>query len=155
MKIFTYKQSELPPLPPNLEETLANLDTQIAGLICENMGNYLALQKISEMLSDCTDTCELNLQQIEVLPDEQTAQPTLKDLSIEQKQLIYSCCYTNTLLLDFLSELTGSSVEEIVGALAVNSEFCSEPPTRATVERWIDELMKASKSDKTFFFKRM
>ena len=155
MKTFTYRQSELPPMPPGLEVAVAELDTQIAGLICENIGNYLALQKISEMLSDCTDTCELNLQQIEVVADGQTVQPTLKDLPIEQKQLVYSCSYTNSVLLNLLSELTGRSAESLATEIATQSLIYSRQPTIAVVETFIDELVEASKSDSTWYFKRM
>jgi len=155
MKTFKYRQSKLPPMPPGLEVAVAELDTQIAGLVCENIGNHLALQKISEMLSDCTDTCELNLQQIEVVADGQTVQPTLKDLPIEQKQLVYSCSYTNSVLLNLLSELTGRSAESLATEIAAQSLIYSRQPTIAAVETFIDNLMEASKSDSTWYFKRM
>ncbi len=122
MKIFTYSLSQLPPLLPEIEAKVADLDTQIAALINENAGNYLALQLIERMLSDCTDTCDLNLNCIQIVADgeiNEKQECSLKDLSFEQKRLVYSLSFTNSVLLNLLSDLTGQTVE----ALATKSEL--------------------------------
>ncbi|MCY7383319.1 MAG: hypothetical protein LH628_12190, partial [Microcoleus sp. CAN_BIN18] len=146
---------ELPPMPPGLEVAVAELDTQIAGLICENIGNYLALRELSEMLSDCIDTCELNLNSIQIVSDGTKEQYSLKKLPLEQKRLIYSCSFTNSVLLDLLSNLTEQSPEDIAKEIATKARIYSKPPTTAELEEFIDQLLLASESDSNWHFKRM
>ncbi|WP_293126866.1 hypothetical protein [Microcoleus sp. bin38.metabat.b11b12b14.051] len=156
MKTFTYRQSELPPIPPGLEVAVAELDTQIAGLICENIGNYRALSEIAEMLTDCMDTCDLNLNSIQVVADTTKKEcSSLKDLPIDQKQIIYSCLRINSVVLGMLSQFTDSSPEDVAQKVANIIQAQAEPVTEAEVERFIDELIEASQSGADYFFKRM
>jgi len=155
MKTFTYRQSELPPMPPGLEVSVAGLDTQIAGLICENIGNYRALSAISEMLTDCLDTCDLNLNSIQIVADITKKECSLKDLSINQKQIIYSCLRTNSFLLDLVAQLTNRSVEDQAQEIADRIQVSTKPVTTAEVENSINELSEASQSDADYFFTRM
>jgi len=155
MKTFTYRQSELPPMPPGLEVVVAELDTQIAGLIIENIGNYRALSAIAEMLTDCLDTCDLNLNSIQIVADTTKKECSLKDLSINQKHIIYSCLCTNSVLLDFFSQLTNRPAEDIAQEIADRTQACIRPVTTSEVEQSINELIEASESDADYFFIRI
>lgn len=150
----------MPSLRPEIKAEIVALDVQIADLILRSQGNYRELEELAEVLDNCLDSCELNLNSIRIIANDSPSDHhkelcSLKDLPIELKQLIYSCSHTNSVLLSLLSEITNRSVESLVAEIATQSEIYSEPVTVARVEEWMDELMKASKSDKTFFFKRM
>ena len=66
---FTYRQSELPELSLETKGEIAALDIRIADFILQNRGHYHALQELSEILLNCADTCELNLNSIRLVPD--------------------------------------------------------------------------------------
>jgi len=107
------------------------------------------------MLSDCTDTCDLNLNSIQVVADGPTVQPTLKDLSIKDKQLICSGFFTHSILLGLLSEITGNFAESLAPTLSVNAQIYSRPTTVSEFEKFRDELMESSPSNGNFFFKML
>ncbi|MEG4360175.1 hypothetical protein QUB42_32695 [Microcoleus sp. Aus8_D1] len=158
MKTFTYRQSELPPIPPEVEAKVAELDTQIADLISKNAGNFLALQQIETMLSDCTDTCDLNLDCIQIAADDgdsEKQQCTLKDLSLHHKGLVHSLSFTNSILLNWLSNISGRTPEDISNEIETHAQIYSKPPTTAEIEEFIDHLTKVGKSNRTWYFKRM
>lgn len=149
----------MPLLRPEIKAETVALDVQIADLILRSQGNYRELEELAEVLDNCMDSCELNLNSIRIIADDSPSddlkEPTLKDLPIQQKQTIYSLSYTNSVLLNLLSESTNRSVESLVAEIATQSPFYSRHPTIADVETFIDKLTEASKSDKSFFFKRM
>ena len=158
MKTFTYRQSELPPIPPEVEAKVADLDTQIADLISKNAGNFLALQQIETMLSDCTDTCDLNLNCIQIVADgadSEKQQCSLKDLSLRQKRLVHSLSFANSVLLNLLSKITEQDAEDIAKEIGTHAQIYSRPPTTAEIEEFIDQLTKAGESNSTWHFKRM
>ena len=71
---FTYRHSELPPIPPEIQAEIVGLDVQIADLILKSQGNYRALEQLTEILDNCLDSCELNLQFIRIIADD-SSQP--------------------------------------------------------------------------------
>ena len=155
MKTFTYRQSEIEPISPELKAQIADLKSQINKLTGENNGHYLALQELTKVLSNCLDGCDLNINCIEIVSDDYNP-CSLKDLPIEIKQLIWSCSYTNSLLLKQLSCLRKITHKELVAEINKHSAIYARVPTVKEAEQFIDELTQASLSgDKNFFLKRM
>ena len=155
---FTYRHSELPPVRPEIQAEIVVLDCYIADLTLKLQGNYRELDQLSEVLDSALDTCELNLQSIRIIADD-TQQPpivTMKELPLEEKELIYSISFTNSVLLNLLSQLTKRKPEDIGAELATISSLHKKPPTIAEVEELIAQLTLARSEVKDgFVFKRM
>jgi len=155
---FTYRHSELPPVRPEVQAEIVALDCYIADLIFKSQGNYRELKQLSEVLDSLLDTCELNLQSIRIIADD-TQQPpivTIKNLPLEEKELIYSISFTNSVLLNVLSNLTNKTPEEVGAEIAMLSSIHKMPPTIAEVEELITQLTLARSNAKDgFVFKRM
>jgi hypothetical protein len=155
---YTYRHSDLPSVRPEIQAEIVALDVQFADLILKSQGNYRELEQLAEVLENCLDTCQLNLQSIRIIADD-TQQPpvvTLKDLGLEDKRLIYSISFTNSVLLNLLSHITGKEPQRMGEEIAVNSSIYAQPPTRSEVEEVITELTSAQSNAKDgFVFKRM
>jgi hypothetical protein len=155
---FTYRHSELPPVRPEVQAEIVALDVKLADLILKSQGNYRELEQLSEVLDNCLDTCQVNLQSIRIVADD-TQQPpivTMENLPLEEKELIYSISFTNSVLLNLLSNLTKRKPEEIGKEIAMLSSFHKKPPTVAEVEELIVQLTLARRNVKDgFVFKRM
>jgi hypothetical protein len=155
---YTYRHSELPPVRPEIQAEIVALDVQLADLILKSQGNYRELEQLAEVLDNCLDTCQLNLQSIRIVADD-TQQPpiaTLKDLQLEDKELIYSISFTNSVLLNLLSDFTNQEPEDIGKELARLASIHKEPPTIAEIEELITQLASSRSNVKDgFVFKRM
>ena len=154
---YTYRHSDLPSVRPEIQAEIVALDVQLADLIFKSQGNYRELEQIAEVLDSCTDTCQLNLQSIRIIADD-TQQPivTLKDLALEDKELIYSISFTNSVLLNLLSNLTNRKPEEIGKELALLASLHKKTPTVAEIDELITQLTLARSNAKDgFVFKRM
>lgn len=158
MDTYTYRHSELPSVRPEIKAEIVALDVQLADLILKSQGNYRELEELREVLDSCLDTCELNLQSIRIIADEtpQARIATIKDLPLEEKELIYSISFTNSVLLNLLSQITNRKPEEIGAELALLSSVHKQPPTAAEVEELITQLTLARSDVKDgFVFRRM
>ncbi len=105
---FTYRHSELPVVRPAIKSEIAELDVRIADLILRSQGNYRELQELAEVLENCLDSCELNLSSIRIVADD-IPQPiiqiitgglhpiSMKDLPMEEKQIIFSTAITSSI----------------------------------------------------------
>jgi hypothetical protein len=154
---YTYRHSELPSLRPEIQAEIVALDVQLADLILKSQGNYRELQQLAEVLDNCLDICQLNLQSIRIVADD-TQQPivTLKDLQLEDKELIYSISFTNSVLLNLLSSLTHREPEDIGKELALLASTHKQSPTIAEIEELITQLGSARRNVKDgFVFERM
>jgi hypothetical protein len=154
---YTYRHSELPSVRPEIQAEIVALDVQLADLILKSQGNYRELEQLAEVLDNCLDTCQLNLQSIRIVSDD-TQQPivTLKDLQLEDKELIYSISFTNSVLVNLLCDLTHREPEDIGKELAMLSSIHKQPPTIAEIEEMITQLGSARSNVKNgFVFKRM
>jgi hypothetical protein len=155
---YTYRQAELPPVRPEIQAEIVALAVQLADLILKSQGNYRELEQLAEVLDNCLDTCQLNLQSIRIVADD-TQQPpiaTLKDLQLEDKELIYSISFTNSVLLSLLSDITNQKPEDIGKELARLSSIHKHSPTIAEIEEMITQLASAQSNVKDgFVFKRM
>ena len=145
---FTYRHSELPPVRPEIQAEIVALDCYIADLTLKSQGNYRELDQLSEVLDSSLDTCELNLQSIRIIADDAQQPPivTMKDLPLEEKELIYSISFTNSVLLNLLSQLTKRKPEDIGAELASLSSIHKEPPTIAEIDELITQLTLARSS---------
>lgn len=155
---YTYRHSELPSARPEIQAEIVALDVQLADLILKSQGNYRELEQLAEVLDNCLDTCQLNLQLIRIVADD-TQQPpiaTLKDLRLEDKELIFSISFTNSVLLNLLSSLTGREPDDIGKELALLSSIHKQPPSIAEIEELTTQLASArSKVKDGFVFERM
>lgn len=140
---FTYRHSDLPPVRPEIKAEIVALDVQIADLILRSQGNYRELEELAEILGNCLDTCELNLNSIRIIPDDspQPATIRMKDLSFEEKKLIFSCSRTNSVLLNLLSEIIGEPQEKIAHDIALQASIHQKPVSRNEIEQFIEEIM--------------
>jgi hypothetical protein len=154
---YTYRHSELPSVRPEIQAEIVALNVQLADLILKSQGNYRELEQLAEVLDSCLDTCQLNLQSIRIVADD-TQQPivTLKNLPLEEKELIYSISFTNPVFLNLLSNLTNREPEDIGKELALLSSIHTQAPTVAEIEELITQLVSARSNVKDgFVFKRM
>ena len=154
---YTYRHSELPSVRPEIKAEIVGLEVQLADLILKSQGNYRELEELAGVLSSCLDTCELNLKSIRIIADDtQLPLVTMKDLPLEEKELIYSISFTSSVLLNLLSQLTKRTPEEVGAELAILSSIHKEQPTLAEVEELITQLTLArSEAKDGFVFKRM
>jgi hypothetical protein len=155
--IYTYWHSDLPPVRPEIQAEIVALDVQLADLILKSRGNYRELQQLEEVLDSCMDTCQLNLQSIRIIADD-TQQPiaTLKDLALEDKELIYSISFTNSVLLNLVSNLTCRKPEEVGKELARLASINKLTPTVVEIDELITRLTLARNNAKDgFVFERM
>jgi hypothetical protein len=154
---YTYRHSELPSVRPEIQAEIVALDVRLADLILKSQGNYRELQQLAEVLDNCLDTCQLNLQSIRIVADDtQQLIVTLKDLQLEDKELIYSISFTNSVLLNLLSNLTHREPEDIGKEIALLSSIHQQAPTIAEIEELITQLSSAQNNVKDgFVFKRM
>lgn len=157
MKTYTYKHSESPAVRPEIKAEIVALDVHLADLTLKMQGNYRELEELAEVLDSCLDICERNLQAIRITANNtQPSTVTMKDLPLEEKELIYSISFTNSVLLNLLSQLTHRKPEDIGAEIAKLSHAHNRPPTLTEVEELITNLVSTrSKAKDGFVFKRM
>jgi hypothetical protein len=155
-KTYTYRHSDVPSVRPEIQAEIVALDVRLADLILKSQGNYRELEQLAEMLNSCLDTCQLNLQSIRIIADDTQQLVTLKDLALEDKELIYSISFTNSVLLNLVSNLTHKKPEELGKELALLASFNKPTPTVAEIDELIAQLTLARSNVKDgFVFKRM
>ncbi|MEG4066235.1 hypothetical protein QUA42_02585 [Microcoleus sp. Pol11C2] len=142
---FTYRHSDLPPVRPEIQAQIVALDVQVADLILKSQGNYKELEQLAEILDNSLDNCELNLNSIRIIPDGSDSQHpdtiSMKDLPIEQKQLIYSCSRTNSILMNLLSEITGQPCEQLAHNIGLQAAIHAKPVEDEEIEQFIENVM--------------
>jgi len=140
---FTYRHSDLPCLRPEIKAQIVAIDCQIADLILKSQGNYRELGELAEVLGDALNSCELNLNSIRIIADDspQPATISMKDLSLEEKRLIFSCSRTNSVLLNLVSELLGKPPEQIAKDIALQASIHQQPVERREIEEFIENIM--------------
>ena len=150
---FTYRQSELPELSLETKGEIAALDIRIAEFILQNRGHYHALQELSEILSNCADTCELNLNSIRITSDSASDKTvSMRDLPPEEKLIIYSASFTSSVLLKLLVQITGSSMESLAKELSEQALKHAPNPSRKEVDDYIEAILKAWKNKDGNYF---
>ena len=147
----------MPSIPPEIQAEIVALDVQIADLILKSQGNYRALEQLAEILDNCLDSCELNLNSIRIIPDDnpRPSAVSMKDLPLDEKQLIYSCSFTNSLLLNILADTLSVSPEELAKDIAANALAHHTPVTDDQVNDFVNGLLpNARKAKNGYFFKK-
>jgi hypothetical protein len=141
---FTYKQSEIPDFRPEIKSEIVALDVQIADLILRCQGNYHELEQLAEVLDNCADSCELNLNSIQVIsdsPDDEAEENGISDLcrlSERSKAVVYSTGIASGVAVNLLCQATGGSdkvIKEMIATL-VRSIVSDVSPDK------IDEALK-------------
>ena len=154
---FTYRQSELPELSLETKGEIAALDIRIAEFILQNRGHYHALQELSEILSNCADTCELNLNSIRIISDSAADKKvSMRNLPPEEKLMIYSASFTSSILLKLLAQITGSSMEFLAEELSEPALKHAPNPSQKEVDDYIEAILEAwINKDDNYFLKKL
>ncbi|MEG4032194.1 MULTISPECIES: hypothetical protein [unclassified Microcoleus] len=140
---FTYRHSDLPAVRPEITAEIIAIGLHADDLILKSHGNYRELEELAETLNNSLNTCELNLNSIRIIPDD-SPQPTtvsMQDLPIEQKQLIFECARTNSILLNLLSEIVGQSCEELARDIAIQASIHQKTVEQNEIENFINDVM--------------
>ena len=156
----TYRHSDLPSVRPEIQAEIVALDCYIADLILKSQGNYRELKQLAEVLDSCLDTCKLNLDAIRIVADDAQHPPaiSMKDLPFEEKQLIYFCSRTNSILLNILSALTDRPQKVLAEEIALHAAIHADKPTEAEVETFVDDLVpwvekSKAESNSNYFYR--
>jgi hypothetical protein len=155
---FTYRHSDLPPVPPATQAEIVALDVHIADLILKCQGNYRALEQLAEILDNCLDSCQLNLNSIRIIPDDSPQPPAvgLKDLPLNEKRLIYSCSFTGSVLLNMLADALGTKPEYLAEDVATQALVRCKPVADSDVEEFIDFIvLEAQQAKGNYIFTRL
>lgn len=154
---FTYRHSELPVVRPAIKAEIAALDVQIADLTLRSQGNYRELEELAEVLDNCLDGCELNLSSIRIIADD-IPQPiiqiitgnsptvSMRDLSIEEKQIIFSTAITSSIAIEALASICHKTPQQVASELAEKAREFGEDVTTDQIESVIDELIEMWKA---------
>ncbi len=143
---FTYRHSDLPPIRAEIQAEIVALDVQIADLILRSQGNYKELDQLVEILDDCLASCELNLNSIRIIPDNDSQQPaqlpaTLTDLPIEEQAMVFSAALFNAMVLSTLQKVTGADMDflifQISEQIKIEMEDISDEQISATLEDYL------------------
>jgi hypothetical protein len=153
---FTYRHSELPSLRPEIKSEIAAIDVQIADLILRCQGNYHELDYLAEILDNCADSCELNLNCIQITIDSTSDSANseisdLCDLSERSKAVVFSTGMASTVAIDLLCQATGSSRETIAGMIAGLVQAIAGDTSPDEINESIKQLV-AKFDDKTLVY---
>lgn len=154
---FTYRHSELPTVRPAIKSEIAALDVQIADLVLRSQGNYRELEELAEILDNGLDGCELNLKSIRIIADE-IPQPiiqiitgdlhpiSMKDLPIEEKQIIFSTAITSSIAIEALASICNKTPQQVANELAEKARNFGGDLTTDLIDSVIDELIEMWKA---------
>ncbi|MEG5008490.1 hypothetical protein QUB17_33345, partial [Microcoleus sp. B5-C4] len=115
---FTYKHADLPAVRPEIKAEIIALGIHADDLILKSQGNYRELEELAETLDNCLDTCELNLNSIRIVADSNSPLPSMRDLPMEEKQIIFSTALTSSIAIEALASVFGKSPQQIASELA-------------------------------------
>ncbi|MEG4106736.1 hypothetical protein [Microcoleus sp. S13_C5] len=145
---FTYRHSELPAFRPEQKAEIVALGLHADDLILKSQGNYKELEELAETLSNCLDTCELNLQSIRIIPDD-SPQPetfTLTDLPMSEQAMIFSTALFSAMVLSALQKVTKADINSLVLAISeqVNIEMAdiSDKQITAALASYLEQYRK-------------
>lgn len=141
---FTYQHSELPPARAEIKAEIVGLDVYIADLILKSQGNYRELEELAEVLDNCLDSCELNLNLIRIVADD-SPRPSvisIQDLSMPEKEMIFSIANTSSLMLKILSQLWEKPCEEVARRVAAAGQVADLKHSEQEVNEYIEKLSK-------------
>jgi hypothetical protein len=141
---FTYRHSELPPIPAEIQAEIVALDVRIADLIIKSVGNYRALEQLVEILDDCLDSCELNLNSIRIVADNDRSQSSIsmRDLPMEEKQIIFSTALTSSMAIENLASILGKRPQQVASELAEEMQDFIKTVTSGDINAIIEELLQ-------------
>ena len=156
--IYTYRQSELPPMTDEVQSEIAEIDFTVANLILKIQGNYHALTALTETLADGLNSAESNLCSIRIIPDggEPELLPRaigLTDLPTREKQLFISTAITSTVAIKMMATLLGCNFDEAADHISNISEAQFESLTPEQMEDVVERLAKTLQEQpgETFF----
>lgn len=156
---FTYRQSELPEFPLEIKSEIAALDAWAASIIQKSVGNYHALQELSGVLSDCLDSCELNLNCIQIVSDNYSPIGCdMTHLPEYQKVAIYSMNFTNSIMLKILAttwEMTPEEVAREVTKTLTGGTLVSADELDRFAEAFVETAKLMSRSPGAYIFKEI
>lgn len=138
---YTYRQSELLQLSDEIKAEIAEADFAINNLLAKIQGNYYALNSLHETLGNGTDSCELAVNSIRIVPDswQEKSSISLLDLPLEQKEIVIAQIIAIQSLRAALSDATTfdeHTANAIVFASIVND-------CKHLSEQQIDDTLRA------------
>jgi hypothetical protein len=141
---FIYRHSDLPPVRPEIKAEIVGLDVQIADLILRSQGNYRELEELAEVLSDCSNSCELNLKSIRIIADNSPKHSavSMTDLPMEQQIMIFSNALLNEMLLASLEKATGIDVNLLISALTEKAEAEMETISEERISKTLQSCLE-------------
>jgi hypothetical protein len=115
--IYTYRQSELPPMTLETKLEIADIGFNVANLIEKIQGNYHALSYLVETLANSLNSAESNLCSIRIVPDGNDNKPLpraigLTDLPVLEKRMIISNAITGTVAIQTVATTMGWTFEQ-------------------------------------------
>jgi hypothetical protein len=144
-RIYTYRQSDLPPMTDEIQAEIAEIDFNVANLIFKSQGNYLALKALTETLMNCLNEAESNLCDIHIVPDggEPELLPRaigLTDLPTREKVLLISTAITSTVAIKMIATMLGCSFDEAAAHISRQSDVQFQEMTPEQVEDAVARL---------------
>ncbi len=108
----------MPPITDEMKSEIAEVDFNTANLILKFQGNYRALSELAETLADSLDSCEMNLQCIQIISDGDGEGPAraigLADLPLQEKRIIVSTVIAHAVATRTLSNLLERDLEQVM-----------------------------------------
>ncbi|MGB8688681.1 MAG: hypothetical protein WCD53_15290 [Microcoleus sp.] len=140
---FTYWHSDLPPVRPEIKAEIVAVGLHADDLILKSQGNYRELEELVETLDNCLDSCKLNLNSIRIVADD-SSQPSvsMRDLPMEEKQIIFSTALTSSIAIEALASVFGKSPQQIASELAEKAQDFSKTVTSGQINAVIEELLQ-------------
>lgn len=146
--IFTYRHSELPPVPPEIQAEIVAIDVRVADLILKSQGNYRALEQLAEILDNCLDSCELNLHSIRIIPDDSPQLViSMTDLPAEEKQIIFSTALTSSIAIEALASIYRKTPQEVASELSETITGFGKNVTIDQIDAVLEELIERWKAN--------
>lgn len=148
----------MPPMTDEIKSEIAEIDFNVSNLLLKIQGNYCALSELYETLSDCLDSCEMDLHCIRIIPDGGGEEPApraigLTDLPLPDKHAVLSTAITSTVAIKVLSGIFNCEFEQTASHIRTiaQAEFGEMSPE--AVEEAIKDLAIAVRDNpsKGFF----
>lgn len=128
-----------------IESEITEIDFVVADLILKNRGNWIALNKLTEILADLLNSAQLNLRSIQIIPDGDSSEAVpraigLTDLPKLEKQLFISTAITSTVAIKMIAMLLGCSFEQAAAHVSTKSSNHFGEMTLDQVEEAVAEM---------------
>lgn len=147
---FTYRHSDLPELRPEITAEIIALGLHADDLILKSCGNYRELKELAETLNNSLNTCELNLNSIRIIPDDnpQPAPLTITDLPADEQRLIFETATFGAVGLKMITMLNPlANPELIMNQLSQAVQIALEDMSETQITERLKEYLEMHKNN--------